>query len=436
MSLRVLINLRITASVLLILIFSAIIAVWQARSSVEKEVDSSINLAVQMIEFVFNQRPSSHQEDEAWLQSFANMQPVRHLQITIKDNKSELSGETNLLYSKDNENRAPIWFSKAVTGNLLSKNYDIKIADGSTKTIVITANPMDEISEAWGETKSYFWSIVLMLFIIFIAVNLVFNSMLQAVKAILAGLHQVETGHFGHVLPDFKISEFDAIAKEINDMSLALRTAQESNQALARHTMKIQENERQTLSRELHDEMGQSLTAIKAMAVTCQQAGTDVNAVTSSIVDICNHLAVVVRSMMRTLHPLSLTELGLGATLSELVREWQRRSPELDFDLDYDSSLEKLSHDVTIHVYRIVQECLTNVVRHAKASEVTILVTKRGNEVWITVSDNGQGNQLNSQGFGLLGMKERAGNLGGKFKLESVDNGGVNVIVQLPYWEN
>jgi len=428
----------------LILIFSAVIAIWQARSSVENEVDSSINLAVQMIEFGFSQLPDKSKENDAWLEQLATMQPVRHLNISIEDNiednieENKTASKSNKpLYADEEEDDiTPDWFIKAVMVDFLTHNYDIKIADGSTKTIFITANPMDEISEAWGETKAFFWSIVLMLFIIFFTVNLVFNSMLQAVKTILSGLRQVESGHFDHVLPHFKIRELDAIATEVNGISVALKTAQQNNQALARHTMQIQETERQNMSREMHDEMGQSLTAIKAMAITCQQDNADVKTVTSSIVDICNHLSGVVRSMMKTLHPLSLTELGLEATLSDLVREWQRRSPELQFNLNYDAALEKLSHDITIHVYRIVQECLTNVVRHANASEVAVLVVKRGNKVWITVSDDGQGNQLNSPGFGLLGMRERAENLGGQFTLESALNGGVNVVVQLPYWED
>jgi len=445
MSIRALINLRIIASVILILIFSAIIATWQARNSVKNEVDSSINLAVQMIEFGFTQLPPLNKDSitkeadakksNAWLEQLATMQPVRHLNISIEDNKTTLQSN-NPLYKYDEKNASPHWFIKAVMVDFLTHNYDIKIADGSTKTIFITANPMDEISEAWGETKAFFWSIALMLSIIFITVNLVFNSMLQAVKTILSGLRQVETGHFDHVLPHFNIQELDAIATEVNGISLALKTAHKNNQDLARHSMQIQETERQNMSREMHDEMGQSLTAIKAMAVTCQQDNTDVKTITRSIVDICNHLSVVVRSMMKTLHPLSLTELGLGATLSDLVREWQRRSPELQFNLNYDGALETLSHDITIHVYRIIQECLTNVVRHANASEVAVLVIKRDNKVWITVSDDGQGSQLNSPGFGLLGMRERAENLGGQFTLESALNGGVNVVVQLPYWED
>jgi len=435
MSIRSLINLRIIVSVILIVIFSAIMAIGQARNSVEREVKSSINLAVQMIEFSINQSSSTSEEKDTWLEKISSMQPVRHLKISIKDTKAKLKNDSPL-FINDDKFSVPHWFVNAVMIDFYTHNYDIKIADGSIKTIFITANPMDEINEAWGETKAFFWSILLMLSIMFLTVNIVFNSMLKAVKAILSGLRQVETGHFDHVLPRFKISEFDAIAIEINGMSRALKAAQINNQALARHTMQIQEKERQNMSRELHDEMGQSLTAIKAMAITCQQTDTDVKAVTSSIVDICNHLSLVVRSMMKTLHPLSLTELGLGATLSELVREWQRRSSNLEFDLDYDNSLDGLSNDITIHVYRIVQECLTNVVRHANASKVTVFVIKQDKKVMITVSDNGQGKQLNSPGFGLLAMRERAENLGGRFSFESVENSGVTVVVELPYWKD
>lgn len=435
MSIHALINIRIFTSVILILLFSAIIAIWQARNSVEREVNSSINLAVQMIEFSINQVPYKSKAMDVWLEKIDSMQPVRHLKISIKDNKNNTIKNSSGILNNE-QSSTPHWFIKSVMVDLVTHNHDIKIANGTVKTIFITANPMDEINEAWGETKAFFWSIVLMLSIMFLTVNLVFKTMLKTVNTILSGLRQIETGHFDHVLPHFNISEFDAIAIEINSMSKALKTAQKNNQALARHTMKIQETERQNMSRELHDEMGQSLTAIKAMAVTCQQANTDVKAVTSSIIDICNHLSVVVRSMMKTLHPLSLTDLGLGATLSELINEWQRRSGNLQLDLDYDASLENLSQDITIHVYRIVQECLTNVVRHAKASKVVIRVIKKSSKVLITVSDNGQAKYLNSPGFGLLGMRERAESLGGTFKLQAAKNSGVTVNVELPYRED
>lgn len=435
MSLRTLINLRILFSVVLILLLGGVTAVWQARQSVEKEVQSSINLALQMIEFGFAQVPLSSRYGSDWLPQMGALQQTRHLQISISEEGDKPVKFITERVVDSTVSEPPHWFVNAVSARHFSEKYDVSMADGTIKTILIIADPMDEISEAWSESQAFFWSIVAMLLVIFLAVNLVFNSVLQSVKTILSGLQQVEYGHYGLSLPLFKIKEFDAIAQEVNEMSSALKTAQESNQALARHTMHIQESERQTMSRELHDEMGQSLTAIKAMAVTSKNENANVTSIADSIITVCNHLSVVVRSMMRTLHPLSLAELGLRATLADLVSEWQRRTPELHIDLDYDDELEALDNEVTIHVYRIVQECLTNVVRHAQATQVSVLLEKRGNVVWMTVSDNGIGGQANRQGFGVLGMRERAESLGGKFLFESVENQGVNVVVQLPYSE-
>jgi two-component system sensor histidine kinase UhpB len=319
----------------------------------------------------------------------------------------------------------------------LTERYDVVMEDGSRKTILITANPMDEITEAWGESKAFFWSIVLMVWVMFLAINLVFNSMLRAVQSILIGLHQVELGKYDLTIPKSNISEFDMIAVEINDMSRALKMAQENNQALARHTMNIQEAERQTMSRELHDEMGQSLTAIKVMAVTSKQKNVDVETVADSIIEICDHLAKVVRSMMRTLHPLSLSELGLEATLTDLMNEWQRRYPKLTILFDYDKRLDMLDNEVAINVYRVIQECLTNVVRHANATEALVTVdcvTEKGEKLvtW-TVKDNGVGGSIGAQGFGILGMRERVENMGGKFTLESQQGEGMIISAWMPF---
>ena len=438
MSLRGLINLRIVLSVVLILMLGGATAVWQARKSVEKEVQSSIHLALQMIEFGFAQVPISSRYGSTWLPQISALQQARHLHISITDESGVPVGFVTQRAVTIVDKKPPEWFVSAVMMDYLTEKYDIAMADGSQKTILITANPMDEISEAWGESKAFFWSIVVMLWVIFLAVNLVFHSMLQAVKSILAGLHLVESGKYDIALPTFKISEFDAIASEINKMSLALKTAQESNQALARHTMHIQEEERRTMSRELHDEMGQSLTAIKAMVVTSKQTNVDVTKVADSIIDICNHLAKVVRSMMRTLHPLSLAELGLGATLTDLMSEWHRRHPSLVIAFHYDEKLEELDHEVAIHVYRIIQECLTNVVRHSKATEVTVSVDLISNQqlsprIELDVSDNGIGGEMNAQGFGVMGMRERVENLGGKFSFMSGLQQGVRVNAWMPF---
>ncbi len=441
MSLRRLINIRIVMSVVIIMILGGITAVWQARQSVAKEVQSSINLALQMVEFGFAQVPVSNRYGSNWLPQITALQQARHLQIAIEEEGKEPIAFLTQRVVDDDVAEPPTWFINMVMTEYLTANYDVRMADGTVKRIVITADPMDEISEAWSESQAFFISIIVMLLVIYLAINLVFHSMFSAVQSILLGIKQVEAGEFGKVLPASKISEFDAIAYAVNAMSASLKKAQDDNQALAKHTIQIQETERQTMSRELHDEMGQSLTAIKAMAVTVKQPNVDVTPAANSIIDVCSHLAIVVRSMMRTLHPLSLADLGLGATLKDLAEEWRRRYPGLDIDLDYDSALEALDNKVAIHAYRIVQECLTNVVRHADATHVEVRLVLIGQPdmpmVNIFVIDNGHGGQPDSKkGFGVLGMRERVESLGGKFKFTSTPEKGVEVHAWMPYVES
>ena len=441
MSLRGLINLRIVLSVIIIMVLGGMTAVWHARVSVAKEVQSSINLALQMIEFGFAQMPASSRYGSNWLSQITALQQVRHIQFSIAEPGKQPIELFSQHQTEDNETLPPAWFINAVMTDFLTADYEIKMSDGGVKTLLIKADPMDEIIEAWGESQAFFWSIVAMLVVIFFAINLVFHSMLQAVQSILSGLRQVESGEYGHVLPTSKISEFNAISSEINAMSAALKMAEENNQALALHSIQIQETERQNMSRELHDEMGQSLTAIKAMAVTTKQPNVDITLAADSIIEVCNHLSVIVRSMMRTLHPLSLAELGLGATLTDLIHEWHRRQPALEVLLDYDEALEHLDNKVAIHVYRVVQECLTNVVRHAQASTVNVTISlsnqpQTSDRIEIVVADNGIGGKAEAQGFGVLGMRERVESLGGKFEFNSELGHGVQVHAWMPFIEN
>lgn len=440
MSLRALINRRIAFSVFIIMLISIMITIWQAKHAVEKEVNSSFNLALQMIDLGFSHISRVPLTEEEWLRQISSIQQTRHIHLLVlNDSGEEVAWFDADLQIEDERNNPPQWFIRAVSTDYPSADYAIKLVDGRTKQIVVRADSIDEILEAWGESQAYFWTTVMMVVVIFIGVNAIFTSMLRTVRTIVIGLKRVESGHYGQKLPNFSISEFDEIATEVNHLSDALRVAKENNQALARHTMHIQEAERRNLSRELHDEMGQSLTAIKAMAVTNRQDNSDHSAVSASIISVCNHLSGVVRSMMRTLHPLSLSDLGLCATLTDLVNEWERRHPSLKVTLHYDDRLENISHELAIHAYRIVQESLTNIVRHAQATEAEVTVVEKGESdkagIEITIKDNGQGGNAKGAGFGVLAMRERVENMGGKFKYVSVPTKGVTIKAWMPITE-
>ena len=213
-----------------------------------------------------------------------------------------------------------------------------------------------------------------------------------------------------------------------------LQLAQQENSELTRHSLQVQEEQRQHLSKELHDELGQSLTAIKVMAVTAGHPKSNTLEITESIVGICDHLMKVVRGMMYQLHPLVLTELGLKATLDDMLMHWELRNPDLTINMQCDESIKNLSAATSIQVFRVIQECLTNIVRHANADKVDIILKMQPQQLFLSIKDNGKGCDFQQvkPGFGLRGMKERVSSLGGTVNLESKEEQGVLVTILIP----
>ena len=237
--------------------------------------------------------------------------------------------------------------------------------------------------------------------------------------------------------PPLQWRSFDNIAKAVNHMMVELEKTRQENKALTQHSLAIQEDERQRLSQELHDELGQSLTAIKVMAVTAAHQKADTGKISVSITKICDHLMTVVRSMMQQLHPLVLTELGLKATLEDMVNHWAERNPELELTINCGDELDYIDKSIAIQVFRVIQESLTNVIRHSKAQHVTIdleLVDSPQARLQLKIQDDGQGCDLNkiSRGFGLLGMKERIKSLNGEISCRSQPGKGMSISAWIP----
>lgn len=433
MSLRYQISLRILFIAIGILMLGGSIATWQARNAVSNEVDSSIKLAVQLIKITVGNSKSNETD---WIYRLANLEQTRHLKIQLKKPSGAMVNITRKSQSSQEQENPPSWFVKLVVSDYPEAEYQISTFDDQTMTLIIQANPMDEISEVWEETIAFFSSILILVFLTFLSVHLVFNKTLQAIQTIVENLKGIENGEYHNKLPDFSTQEYDDIAKAINHMTDVLDSTEKQNQALTQHSLEIQEEERQRLSQELHDEFGQSLTAIKVMAVTATHEKSDIKTITSSIIEICDHLMTVLRSMMKQLHPLILTELGLKATLEELLNHWQNLSPSTYFQLEVDDAVDSMSHTVIIQVFRVIQESLTNIIRHANANHVSISlkINPTSHSLVLIIRDDGIGCDLNtvSSGFGLQGMAERIKLLGGGFKLKSQPDQGMQITAHIP----
>ncbi len=438
MSLRYQISMRILLIFMCILLLGGSISLWQARKSINKEVDSSINLALQLIKLGIADN-KIHQID--WLFQLSHLKQTRHLTIQLKKSSGEMINISHQSQLTTLNERPPNWFVNLVVSQYPKVNYQIKTLHNDIFTLVIKANPMDEVIEVWHETIAFFTTILLLVLLSFLAVHLVFNKTLQVIQSIIEHLKGIEMGNYQKKLPVFVTEEYNNIATAINNMSAVLDRTQQQNRALTQHSLAIQEEERQWLSQELHDEFGQSLTAIKVMAVTAAHEKSDTKTITTSISEICDHLMTVVRSMMKQLHPLSLTELGLKATLEDLIYHWEVKNTTTSFRLYCDNDVDLIDGSMMIQIFRVIQESLTNIIRHARANHVIIsLDIKHSPEMlypdtlYLLVIDDGQGCHLNkiTSGFGLLGMEERIKLLGGVFKIQSDVNEGMKITAQIP----
>ncbi len=144
--------------------------------------------------------------------------------------------------------------------------------------------------------------------------------------------------------------------------------------------------------------------------------------------------------MITRLRPSPMDDLGLFATLEEAIKKWQDRQPDITFSLDVQGDLSGLNESINMTVFRVVQEAVTNAVRHAAASRISVAVHREtlaaGDQLEINIRDNGKGMEVHDfhsdVDFGLLGMRERAQSLGGTFTLDSSLGEGVNLTVTIP----
>src|ERR1700722_13656548 len=216
------------------------------------------------------------------------------------------------------------------------------------------------------------------------------------------------------------------------------------NRKLAQEYLRVQEFERKYMARELHDELGQYLNAIKLDAVAIKESrGGDTQMAMSSSLSIIrsvDHVHAAVSDMIRRLRPAGLDELGLAAAIENCVDHWRQRLPGTQFSLAVRGDLRALHESTTLTLYRLIQEGLTNIYKHAGARQVDILVERHASDrtetdqLILTVTDDGRGMDRSARttGFGLSGMRERAEMAGGTFLVESAPGRGMSFRATVP----
>ncbi|MDH5612134.1 MAG: HAMP domain-containing protein [Gammaproteobacteria bacterium] len=266
---------------------------------------------------------------------------------------------------------------------------------------------------------------------------------------------EVETGNYSVTVPTETDDEVGKTAAAFNRMvaEVSKRTQQllyeekrtqqllTENRLLIKKSLEVQEEERKHLARELHDELGQCITAIQADAESIRDLSPecDHRVITSAdaILNVSAHIYDVVHSMMHLLRPSILDNLGLEEALKDEIDVWKKRNPKISCIYDFDGDLSNLGERINITIYRIIQECLTNIVKHASASHVSIELKRDRENLHLSICDDGIGmdSAAPSQahiGLGIIGMRERIQALNGIFMHETSTDNGFQIFIKIP----
>lgn len=444
MSLRLQINLIITA---LMLVFASVL-VWlqidNTRRSVYEEVMGANVVASQLLSRV------------SWVYDASGLVGMTDYLTRVgrvRANEIALYGEQGeLIYRSPPSTykvgrEAPQWYARLVSSPLTPK--DIALPNGR---IVLRADASRATLDGWDNLRPLL-GIVLAGFVL--GNGLVYALIGRAtrpLRLVVQGLRRMEQGAYDTRLPALSGREgrqishaFNGMAQSVQDAALARRQAREATQALAQNrelTQIIQariEQERGAIARELHDELGQQVTAIKSagLAIARKSAGHDelIERSARLVTDCADQIYDGVHRLIAQLRPLALDRFGLRDALLDLLGDWRVYHPDVGLKLTTSGELDGLDGALATAVYRIVQEAVNNALRHAQASRIDVTVAATATSLQLDVVDNGRGRLEDlhaTDHFGVPGMCERAQSLGGSFELKQVEPSGVRIRVRLP----
>jgi signal transduction histidine kinase len=346
----------------------------------------------------------------------------------------------------------PDWFAAIsglvfAPGDSVSRNVSYKgIQYGN---VVVTSAPEAVTQRIWREVKLPLILTFLTIVALSISVYVALSRALAPTQQVVAGLNKLASGELSYRLPDFKLAELQRISEVANELAGKLQLMLAERAELSTRLVNTQEDERRHLARELHDEFGQNLTAIAALAAsierTAEESCPELRPEARSLSKISMHMMTALRGTLLRLRPADFDKFGLAESLRQLVDVWSAsRRRQTRFELDIPAEIT-LPDNTAIHIFRIAQEGLTNAAKHADASKVRLSVEpialpepSRPDAVGIrlTIEDDGGGRPAGetsvASGRGLINMQERVAALGGTIAIDNKPGSGLKVRVVVP----
>jgi two-component system sensor histidine kinase UhpB len=404
-----------------ILIVGVILALWRAQFDVEREERGAAD-EVRLFETLYALENGPGEDIETNLRALNEINAsrnLRHVRFSLVDgngvmvvppNEADDPGLLQRLFARF----APGASAQAAAPWLLQRD------DGAKFYASLSLDPASEQGEALDNLEGMLIVLIVFTAIILFAVYFTLRRALGPMRLVLEAIDRYRRNDFEPRLPTLPFTETDAIGGALNHMADTLDAAQEQRRALSLKLVSSQEDERLRIARELHDEFGQSLTAMRAdLGWLAKRTGSqpELREVIGGVAKQAESLQRGIRDLLNKLRPFDARSVGFAASLpnmlGDLVRNWNDRLGETTtFALDYEIQSNDISDDVAATLYRLTQEALTNAVRHAQACRVRVRVAREGDAVRWSVQDDGLGiadiGASVGVGNGIAGMRERA----------------------------
>jgi two-component system sensor histidine kinase UhpB len=440
-------------------LLSIVLAVVDARERVKIEVTSSMELAQRFVRDIIKQLATEAKMDDLLEALPAQLKYVRHARILATDATGELvqiapeerrSGSAGALLPE--RERAPAWFTHLVGPSVGTREVRVVLGSNTLGTVVVVGEPGDELAEVWEEVsrRAVIWLAITALMLALLYV--VLGRLLNPLVGLAGGMHELEDGHYGTRLTPPPVRELAVIAERFNTLAEALEKARAENSRLYRHLIALQEDERRQVANELHDEAGPCLFGITANAssirrlaeTTAEPQASEIKSRVVEMLQISERLKTINRDLLRRLRPVELGRLSLKELIESLVSGFQRRHPEVAFDLTSGPLKRSYGEAVDLTVFRCIQEALTNAMRHGGASHLDIEIgecedVKGANgaaplrRLRLVVLDNGEGFEPGAPlGLGLTAMRERVRTIGGSCRIDSSPQRGTKISLLVP----
>ncbi|WP_334513698.1 histidine kinase [Bradyrhizobium sp. AZCC 1693] len=316
----------------------------------------------------------------------------------------------------------PDWFVHLLVMSESTAAFPVMIEGNQVGDIVVAPDMSADIYEKWIGFLAIACSGIILMLLTGAIAHFAARSALRPLQSLGDGLTRMRTGDYEQPIVPTGPPEIRKSAQEANELARTLKRLSQDNRSLLRRIVSLQDDERQDMARELHDELGPLLFGIRANTVALLEsipAGeAELSSAAAGILQSVETLQQANRRILDRLRPLYIQELGLERSIQTLLQNAKKQAGDLKVTSKIDTALNEVDGLLSQTIYRVIQEAVTNVLRHAKANTMHVTAGINDREVIVEVSDDGVGFPADRMfGRGLTGMLERVRALSGTLEL-------------------